>query len=359
MKDYIKLDRGQLKRLEALKSKYRQFYDDPEHSSPMIVVNTPVENLPPWEERFDNPITMLQAELDAIRPHLLLEDDKLPTVRVQFGTAQVAAAFGCEMYFTPNNLPLAGTHVLQKAEDVYRMQKPALDAGWFGKVAAFTQVYLENLPEGIHIQQPDIQSPFNSAHLIRGNDILLDFFDAPEALDALLDLVTDYMIELVPHLNRMIHAENGWFYDWGYLWKGNARISNCTMHLISPDLYKTHVLPRDIRLMKALGGGRIHYCGTSGQVIDYFIKNPYITGLDCDGRHHDLWDLCRRMPVGMPLLYWWSNSPEEGQDAVVARLLEGDWPKKRNIILQVNAASLEEGRKLLSRLKASVPVQRS
>ena len=34
----------------------------------------------------------------------------------------------------------------------------------------------------------------------------------------------------------MISDDPDWFFDWGALWKGAARISNCSMHMISPAL---------------------------------------------------------------------------------------------------------------------------
>lgn len=60
---------------------------------------------PTWEERLSDPLVMLKAELDTLKPHIEMEDDRVPTVRVQFGTTQVAAAFGCEMFQGPNALP--------------------------------------------------------------------------------------------------------------------------------------------------------------------------------------------------------------------------------------------------------------
>ena len=353
LKEYLKLDSGHLDRTELLCRKYKKMYEDPDNCEPMFIINTPVA-LPPWEERLADPMAMLRAELDQLRPHLELEDDRTPTVRVQFGTAQIAAAFGCEMFIPTNSLPAAGSHVLKNAEDVYKLRPPSLEDGWYGKLKKYTDVFLENLPKGVHIQLPDIQSAFNSAHLIRGNDILLDFYDDSEALEALLDMITDYMIELVPYLNGMINRENGWFFDWGALWKGAARISNCSMHMINPAMYLKHILPRDIRFMKAMGGGRIHYCGTNGQVIDEFFKNPEVTGLDYDLQYHDLWSLSDRAPKNLVLAAMqWGDRPEE-MKSLVQRLLGGDWPKKRNIILQLEASSVAEGKELLKELRKSV-----
>ncbi|MEK6794557.1 MAG: hypothetical protein AABZ39_07255 [Spirochaetota bacterium] len=350
--DYLVIDEKQEDRLTDLYARYRKLSETPDTCRPMIIINTPVQALPVWEERLADPLIMLKAELDQIRPHLALEDDRVPTVRVQFGTAQVAAAFGCEMFVPPNNLPAAGSHVVTSSDAVFRTNVPSLDAGWYGKLAEWTDVWKNNLPAGVHIQHPDIQSAFNSAHLIRGNDILLDFYDAPKAVGHLLDTVTDFMIAETKHLKTMISDDKKFFFDWGSMWKGAARISNCSMHLISPDWYREHVFPRDVRFFKAVGGGRMHYCGSYGEVIDEFFKVPDITGLDFDIVHHDFHAVCGKAPAHVVLT---ATGGPRADHPFIKRLLAGDWPKKRNIIIPVAAASIDEGKQLLAALQKSMP----
>lgn len=349
---YLTVTDADRSRFEALYADYRMQSEDPAHCRPMIIVNTPVAGLPTWEERLADPMVMLRAELEALRPHLEIEDDRVPTVRVQFGTAQIAAAFGCEIVVPENNLPGAGSHVLARAEDVHELMIPSLDAGWYGKLAEWTEIWKENLPKGVHIQHPDIQSAFNSAHLIRGNDILTDFYDCPELVEALMRKVTDFMIAITRHTKAMISTDPDWFFDWGSMWKGCARISNCSMQMISPELYREHVLPQDTRFFEAIGGGRMHYCGITGGIIDDFFKVPSITGLDVDCGIHDFFALCERAPshcVLMPTGAFRSTSP------VIERLLQGDWPTKRNIIISVTAPSVEEGKRLQEKLHKSMP----
>jgi hypothetical protein len=349
---HLPMDSAALAHCQDVYRRYRLLHDDPQHCRPMIIVNTPVDGLPTCAERLADPLLMLRAELDAIRPHLEIRDDRVPTVRVQFGTAQVPAAFGCDLFLSENNLPAAENHVLSAAADVHALKIPALDAGWYGKLAEWTKIWRENLPPGVHIQHPDIQSPFNSAHLIRGNDILTDFYDCPEDVDALLDKVTDFMLAMTRHVKAMISDDPDWFFDWGAMWKGAARISNCSMQMISPDIYREHVLPRDIRFFDGIGGGRMHYCGITGDVIDDFLRVPSITGLDVDVTRHDFFALCERAPeriVLMPTGAFEENSSE------LKRFLQGDWPRKRNIVVVVNAASVEAGKDLLKRLRDAIP----
>ncbi len=349
LNDHLPIDESAHVRFEEMYARYRRLYDEPDKCYPMIVVNTPVQGIPSWEDRLADPMVMLRAELDALKPHLEIGDDRVPTVRVQFGTAQVAAAFGCNIVVPENNLPAAGSHVLNAAADARELTSPPLDAGWYGKLAEWTELWKENLPEGVHIQHPDIQSAFNSAHLIRGNDILTDFYDHPDEVGVLLDKVTEFMIEITRHTKSMISSDSDWFFDWGSMWKGFARISNCSMQMISPELYREHVLPRDIRFFEAIGGGRMHYCGITDAVVDEFLKVPSITGLDVDCSRHDFFGLCERAPARVVL------TPTRADAKVIQRLLLGDWPTKRNIIVPVAARSVEEGKSLLERLRATMP----
>ena len=350
LKDYIVLTPEQRQRLQSTYQRYRLLYQDPANSSPMItvaVIDHTQDIAPPtWEQMLADPLVMLKSQLDSIKSRLRINDDSCPIVRIDFGTAQIPAAFGCELGFPENSLPAAKNHSLHDIKDVHKLQKPPLDAGWFGKLDQWTDIWLANLPDGIIIQHPDIQSAFNSALLIRGSEFLTDLYDDPQSCFALMDLVTDFMIDITTHMRKAITSDPHWFFDWSGLWKGRARISNCSMHLISSQFYHQHVLPHDKRFIDAMGGGRIHYCGTQSQVLQHFYTIPGLTGLDIDIAHHDLYDICQQMPEHIPLLI---NPPPDSQ--LMERLLDGDWPKKRNIIIGTWAYSPEQGDDLLARLR--------
>jgi hypothetical protein len=343
----LSLDARGQRRLEDLESRYRGLVLDPAGSSPLIVISAPVPGLPTWEERLADPDAMLEAQLAELEPHLRMEDDRVSSVRVEFGTAQVAAAFGCSIFQPVNNLPCAGSHVLSSANDAFKLQQPDINAGWYARAWDWMARWKERLPAWVRLGLPDIQSPFNSAHLIRGNDILTDFYDEPAAVDRLLDVVTDFMLAVVDKAWSVIGRDDGWFPDWGGLWKGRARISNCSMHMISPAFYRAHVLPRDARFLEAVGGGRVHYCGSWPEVIREYHGLPGLTGLDFDWNIHDpaLIDQC---PAGVPLT---NTIPLEPGSPALERLLAGQWPRKGNLMVTASAPSVREGRDLLRRLR--------
>ena len=69
---------------------------------------------------------------------------------------------------------------------------------------------------------------------------------------------------------------------------------------------------------------------------------------------HDFWDVCEHAPKHLiltPTSGFRENSDE------LNRLLRGDWPAKRNIVVSVWSDSIEPeaGRELVRKLRASVP----
>ena len=243
VKDYLVLDDKQLLRFEKVYDRYRKMYEDPDNCSPMFVINVPRKNNYTWKERLENPVAMLKDELDGLRPGLLLEDDRVPAVRVQFGTAQVAAAFGCSLVTPEHSPPAAKKHVLEKSSDVYNLEMPSLDA-----VVPETMGIYRSIQGKSSGRRPYITSGYTGTFQHRSSCARKRYhaglFDDPGAVDALLDIITDYMIKIVPYIKSKISTDREWFFDWGAMWKGTARVCNCSVHMISPEFYCKHVLPR-------------------------------------------------------------------------------------------------------------------
>jgi len=351
LKDIVIIDDYQQNRLNRVYDNYKTMYEDPENSTPMIIVDIPIENGPSWKDMFYDPYLMLEAELKNVKNHLLIEDDRVASIRVQTGCGHVSSAFGCDTHVCEKEMSCSVPGIIKNLEDVYNLQKPAKDAGLFKKIIEYTDIYIENLPEGVHIQHPDLQGPLNTANQLRGSDVFYDFYDDPDAVCYLMDIITDYMIEMLPFLKNMISTDKEWFFDYGALWKGTFRNNNCSAQMISPDMYKKYVQPRDIRLMESVGGGRLHYCGNTRGVLDEFLCDNTITGLDYDSGLHDMWEISSSAPKNLVLFQTLAHGSESYK-----RLISGDWPKKRNLIINTWAGTVEEGKAVLKELKQSIPV---
>ena len=345
-----RLTDGQLHAVEETRKNFRLFYENPDKARPTLLIHPPVPSGWSVKERIHDKEKMLAHALNTVHAHLQLGDDYVPAVRVDFGTGQVAHAYGCELYEPDDSLPCPKNHIMQSIEEAETLPLPELKAGWFGRLEEYSEFFRNHLPEGVALQMPDLQGTFNNAHLVRGNDILYDFYDDPELLNILFSRMTGHLIELTQWAHSLCTPEqDGFFCDWGCLWKGSTRISNCSLHMLSIEFYREHIRQFDQQLIDAMGAGRIHYCGTHDNgLMDSFFEMPNMTGVDFDGKYHDLWELCERAPENVTLLVYATGDTRK-------RLLAGDWPKKRNIIIQSYVSSIEDGKALYQRLRDSMP----
>ena len=163
--DEYQLDDAVQCRYDQVYSAYRQMFENPENKIPKFIAVLPGAYTPTWEEMLADPAVMLKFELENLRPHIEAEDDAVLSVRVEFGTAVVAEAFGCEIAYPVNNLPCAKTHVIKTLDQITDLGKPSKDCPTYRRVREWTEYYREHTPQGYHIQMADIQGPFNNAHL--------------------------------------------------------------------------------------------------------------------------------------------------------------------------------------------------
>ena len=124
------------------------------------------------------------------------------------------------------------------------------------------------------------------------------------------------------------------------------------MQMISPEMYREFVQDFDIEFLKEIGGGRVHYCGLSKDVINDFFKLPLVNGLDFDSNVHDFFEVCQKAPQHVSLI---STEAFKEDHTVIQELLRGNWPEKRNIIIFAEADSIDSGKKLLKELRRSIP----
>lgn len=338
-----------LKRLEKTKANYLNFNANPNNCEPAVVVQMGFEPEHSVAERTADPYKMLKHEQSAIFRQITAEDDYIPQIRVEFGTAQIASAFGCELYQPKDSLACAKTHVLSDDQSVESLQTPGVFSGVFGAARDYYEIYKEYIDPAIGFQLPDIQSPFNNAHLVRGNDILFDFYDAPEKVEQLLAKTSDYMIDVILKFQEICQVGNGHIYDWTGVWNGGARLSNCSLHMISTGFYEEFIKKHDQRVLDAVGGGRIHYCGTHDDgLFESLFSVGGLTCVDFDTSLHDLCEIAEKTPDNVALIACYNP------DTLELAMRRG-WPKKRNmaIVLWPCGLSSAEAHELYLKIKRS------
>lgn len=335
---------------EKLIQKYKDLYENPLTCEPLVQVIFPVKHSYTIKEALDSPEKMLANQMETINARLAVGDDFLPALRADFGTAQIAAMYGCPIKIMEDSEPCCAKHILEDIEDVEQLETPSMTSGWMPKVDEFQRYFLEHKSENVAIQHPDVQGPFNSAHLIRGNDIIYDFYDDPENVQVLLNKVADFMVDWISYTTRETQPEKGWIYDRGGLWRGNARLCNCSLQIVSPTIYRENIMASDDRFLKAVNLGRVHYCGSYREIIDDLFKLKYMTNLEIDSTYHDLVETCEKAPEQVSIMFCdWSNEP--GNREWYDKIMSGDIPKKRNIVVQAKAENIEDAKRVYYNLK--------
>jgi hypothetical protein len=148
------------------------------------------------------------------------------------------------------------------------LSKPMPDprtTGLMPEIRDKIQKVKDHTPDSLKICHPDTQGPFNIAHSLVGDDALILPYTEPEKFTLFMEKITDFWIESVQLLREWIGPERM------NCWDKTVRIAECSVNLISPDMYNDFVLPCDLRIRETFGPVGIHTC--SGPHVFYGTLN--------------------------------------------------------------------------------------
>jgi hypothetical protein len=112
-------------------------------------------------------------------------------------------------------------------------------------------------PDTFKISRPDTQGPFNIAHSLVGEEALIEAYLDPNRFHQLMEKVTDFWIQSVLLLKEAIGKERETVCD------RHVRIAECSVNLVSPEMYKEFILPYDLKIAEVFGAPGIHTCSGS------------------------------------------------------------------------------------------------
>jgi hypothetical protein len=247
----------------------------------------------PHSQIFDDPEKMLYNELvhgfdTSIACRDRLDDDLPLTVRANFGTVVMASLFGARVEQVEENPPwVRHFHTLDEFRTALDCDPLDFSQGWCPRVVERYQFYkqtLEGYPELaalIHLTLPDLQGPLDTAELLRGSQIYVDFCTDPELVDRALDTVARAQVGFAKHLLAYINdGPTGFSHQHATVIRGHILIRDDSALMISPAMYRQHVAPCDEFVLGGLGGGGIHSCGKFEHNVDEFFALPSIRCLD-------------------------------------------------------------------------------
>ena len=168
------------------------------------------------------------------------------------GTGTLPASFGTylnpELGFTPEGARPLG-EVLR-----YGLPDPET-SGVFPEMREDIEATKVLTPSWLKIALPDMQGPFNIAHMVLGDDAFIAPITQPGEWDTFMSLVIDFFIAAHQTLTRWIGPERLYAHP-----KSFHRIAECSVNMVSREFYLEHILRFDQRLVDHYTEVAVHPC---------------------------------------------------------------------------------------------------
>lgn len=209
--------------------------------------------------------------------------EKNPEKRPLIGTDLLAAGYllseimGCEIIYEADNSPQV--ICMGRDEDsLDDLTAPNLDTS---EVWARTQRQIDYLKEKYgHVETYiNLMGIQNIAMDIMGQEALLSYYTAPDEMDRLLSEITKLSIDVGKRFKALSNDISGGVTAIVRQTKPEVYLtSNCSVEMISNELYEQFLLKYDQQLADTFGSFAVHHCGrTMEHVADGYSK---LKGLD-------------------------------------------------------------------------------
>ena len=215
---------------------------------------------------------------------------------------------GCEIQFARDDAPQVLPAKLSE-EQILALRAPDLDRHpiWQKVQAQIDRMkadygYVESAVNLMGIQ--------NIALDLWGEDLFLDYYDEESELHPhLLDVITDLSLDIGRRLYAVSDVVSGGVTSIvKQTCPGVYLTSNCSVTMISNDLYCEKLLPYDIRLAHAFPCFGIHHCGSNMEnVIEGYLQVPNLRFLEI-GAGSDLSAIAKKL-VGRDIISCIRYSP--------------------------------------------------
>jgi hypothetical protein len=268
---------------------------------PPLVLSGPVPQplaIYPYSQAFRDPTKMLVNELvgpygtigpsPSIVNSVLIKDDYPLQIRAFYGVGLFVSLFGVESEVVGENYPWVRPIGLPALKQLVTRGVPDLRGGLFQRALETMAHYKEALAaypkcrQAIHITQPDLQGIFENAAHLWGSDIFTAFYDCPDLLRELLDLLAETWIRACRRLaaDSTQSARDDCIYLHFGLVKGKAMLKEDSCVMLSPKTYAEFIRPANEKVLAALGGAGIHWCGNGDQWRAEVVETRQLTCLD-------------------------------------------------------------------------------
>lgn len=243
------------------KKRWNSFYNLSSDTKTLALIDCPHPDRPwPYPEnmtkRLDWATESYHKQLSNME---WLHDDRIPALNPYTGTELFAAAFGCKVHYSGDNMPFA-LPMIHNSNELSKVKEPDLFNSCLGDIFELGQRLRQRGGRDAVLHIPDIQSPFDIASLVWDKgDLFMAMMDAPEAVCELIAMTERTLIKFL----------DAWFKEFGteyishypdYYMHGGVTVSEDEIGAFSPAMFKIFCLPSLNRLSKRYGGIGIHCC---------------------------------------------------------------------------------------------------
>jgi len=227
---------------------------------------------------------MFLSELDAAVRTVAGGMQAVPSVRANMGCGIIPTLFGVKQELFKDKMPWIQKHLSREA--VERTEPCDLVFGdEFNAGISHMDYMAERLAgTGCRVYPMDIQGPFDTAHLVYGDDIFYDLYDDPGFIRHLMELSRqavcmgmDECIKHIPdagdgicHYNNLAMPRSA----------GGIKLSEDTVTLLSKAHVEEYAAPYIVQVLERYGGGYVHYCGRNPHLYDALMDMPLVRGIN-------------------------------------------------------------------------------
>ena len=232
----------------------------------------------PMEEQFEDPQKMLYEELVGLPPLRRYPGDGATIVMPKFGNAFLLSALGLEVRILDGKLEPARSLTREEAR---RLELPAdiAQAGLIARAVRFIRYARSALPAHIPVGLCFMMSPYDLAYLIRGGELMIDMYEAPDDVHRLMAVCADLFVRATLLLKREAGEPAGFHRYFHSIHAGGGLLCEDCCVMLSAGLHREFSIPYTRQALDAIGGGWLHFCGDGRHITDNYLQIPNLYGI--------------------------------------------------------------------------------
>lgn len=200
-----------------------------------------------------------------------------------YGIGTGAAAFDLDYHWGEGQAPAVKTR-FSNVEEALQAELVPIEKTAIGKhTLEMIEFFLDRTKGKLPMSVCDSQSPLNVATMVVNLDnFLMDLYMNPEKVMELLDRIANLIIAFYRKQEGMIGdclVRPGHGFGSSRHFSGNG-FSDDMIHMLSPDLYASFIMPSLVKAGRAFGGTAFHSCGNWAKFIDTVVEIPGLVAID-------------------------------------------------------------------------------